>query len=59
MNIELDDCEIAMLRVALASFSEYLAEDGLGDDQHGREMVRLYQININSVLKKILNKQVA
>lgn len=59
MIIELEDCEIATLRVALASFSEYLKEEGLGDDEHGKEMVRLYQININALLKKILNKQVA
>lgn len=59
MIIELDKGEIATLRAALESFSYYLKEEGLGDDEHGKEMVRLYQIKINSMLKKILNKQVA
>lgn len=59
MIIDLDKGEIATLRAALESFSDYLKEEGLGDDEHGKEMERLYQIKINSMLKKILNKQVA
>lgn len=53
MIIGLEAHEIATLRVALANFSQNLEEDGLGDDEHGIEMVRLYQANINSILKKI------
>ncbi|WP_162302968.1 hypothetical protein [Buttiauxella sp. 3AFRM03] len=55
MIIELENHEVATLRVALAHFSGYLEEEGLGDDEHGKEMVRLYQINTNSILKKITN----
>ncbi|MDV2874473.1 hypothetical protein [Phytobacter diazotrophicus] len=56
MIVELEDHEIATLRVALINFSEHLNDEGLGDDEHGKEMVRIYQININSILKKILNQ---
>ncbi|HDT6101114.1 TPA: hypothetical protein QF180_004319 [Yersinia enterocolitica] len=54
MIIELESHEVATLRVALAHFSGYLEDDGLGDEDHGEEMVRLYQKNINSMLKKVL-----
>lgn len=56
MLLEIDSNELATLRVALSHFSEYLKEDGLGEDDHGKEMVRLYQQNINSLLKKIIQK---
>lgn len=57
MPIEIESHEIATLRVALAHFSGYLDEEGLGDDEHGKEMVRLYQANINSMLKKIQSNE--
>ncbi|HEN3621599.1 TPA: hypothetical protein U5E34_002424 [Yersinia enterocolitica] len=56
MIIELESHEVATLRVALAHFRGYLEENGLGDDDHGEEMVRLYQKNTNSILEKILTK---
>lgn len=56
MILEIESHEVANLRVALAHFSDYLKEEGLGDDDHGIEMVRLYQQNINSLLKKIISQ---
>lgn len=56
MLVEIESHELATLRVALANFSDYLKEEGLGDDDHGLEMVKLYQKNINSLLKKIINQ---
>lgn len=54
MIIDVESHEIATMRVALLHFSEYLSEEGLGDDGRGKEMVKLYQANINSLLRKII-----
>ncbi|MBK6262494.1 hypothetical protein [Citrobacter youngae] len=54
MIIDAESHEIATMRVALLHFSEYLSKEGLGDDEHGKEMVKLYQKNINSLLRKVI-----
>jgi hypothetical protein len=41
------------VRVALASFARDLEEEGLGDDEHGIAMTRLYQRKINEIFKKM------
>lgn len=53
MIIDVDPHEADTMRVALSHFFEYLSEEGLGDDDHGKLMVKLYQANINSLLRKI------
>jgi len=41
------------VRVALGSFARDLEEEGLGDDEHGIAMTKLYQKNINEIFKKM------
>jgi hypothetical protein len=38
------------IRVALNSFAMDLAENGLGDDDHGKTMVKLYTQNASEIL---------
>lgn len=52
IDVELHEAET--MRVALSHFFEYISEEGLGDDDHGKEMVKLYKQNINSLLRKII-----
>lgn len=54
MIIDVEPHEAATTRVALSHFFEYISEEGLGDDDHGKEMVKLYKQNINSLLRKIV-----
>lgn len=53
MNIELEDNEITTIRNALFAFSESLESDGLGEDEHGKNIAKLHQENITSILRKI------
>ena len=46
---QLSEAEAMTMRVALESFAISLAEDGLGEDSHGKTMVRLYLKNIESI----------
>jgi hypothetical protein len=39
------------IRVAIESFAESLAEQGLGNDDHGKMMVKGYMDNIISIRK--------
>ena len=59
MFLDLTLGEIATLRIALASLSDQLQNDGLGDDEHGKELAIIYQKNVCSILRKILPTQVA
>jgi len=37
------------LRVALESYASDLRDSGLGDDDHGREMTRLYLLRLDEI----------
>lgn len=50
----LTEAQAMTVRVALQSFANNLAEDGLGDDDHGEKMVELYLRNISDVNDIIL-----
>lgn len=54
MIIDVEPREVETMRAALSHFFEYLSDEGLGDDDHGKEMVKLYKQNINSLLRKII-----
>lgn len=48
---QLSPGQAATIRVALHHFNDDLSrENPLGSDEHGKEMTRLYEENINSVL---------
>lgn len=43
--------QVITLQVALGSFTMDLQTNGLGDDDHGKTMTRLYLENINDLLR--------
>ena len=54
---QLSEGEAITIRVALATFSQCLYENGLGDDENGIGMVSAYQKNIVNILKKMFKVQ--
>jgi hypothetical protein len=48
-DIPLAPAQAMTLRVAMESFAMSLREDGLGDDEHGKAMVRLYLERIDEI----------
>ena len=52
-DVELTSGEAMAVRVALEAFSTSLMEDGLGDDDHGKAMVKGYMKNIESIRKSM------
>lgn len=46
-----------VIRVALSSFSFSLYEDGLGDDDHGKKMVKNYLNLVNEIQDMIFYKR--
>lgn len=50
----LTSAESAVVRIAIESFSTSLQDnDSLGDDEHGRTMVKLYRSNVALIRNKI------
>jgi len=50
----LSDAEAMTIRVALESFASDMSEpDALGDDTHGRTMVKLYLRAVDDIRQKI------
>lgn len=43
---QLTDAQAMTIRVAIEDFDASLANDGLGDDEHGRNMVTAYRARI-------------
>lgn len=48
-GVTLTSAQSLTLRVALESFASHLISDGLGDDEHGRTMVRLYLQRVDEI----------
>ncbi len=48
-GFKLDGAQSMTVRVAIESFAVMLQEDGLGDDDHGKKMVRLYLDRIEEI----------
>lgn len=46
---ELSSAQAATIRCAIENFSFDLKTEGLGDDAHGKEMVRLYMSSIEKI----------
>lgn len=46
---ELSNSESMTVRAAIEGFSEDLKENGLGEDEHGIRMARLYLKNIEAI----------
>jgi hypothetical protein len=56
-NIMLDEGQAMSVRVAIDVFSAGLEAHGLGDDDHGKEMVRLYRARLAEVKEYIFNER--
>ena len=52
----LTEAQSATVRVALESLSSNLNDEGLGDDEHGKGMVKLYNERINEIRKPLYLK---
>ncbi len=50
-GIQLTDAQSLAVHVALCSYRIEMAETGLGDDEHGKTMARLYLERLGEVLK--------
>tara|TARA_R110000737_G_scaffold319536_1_gene330788 strand:+ start:414 stop:734 length:321 start_codon:yes stop_codon:yes gene_type:complete len=50
---QLANAESMTIRVALNSFISELNDNGLGDDDHGKSMVKIYTENAQTVLETI------
>lgn len=46
---QLNDAQSMTIRVALNNFAMELNSNGLGDDEHGRRMTRLYKERIKEI----------
>lgn len=57
-GIMLTEAQAMTVRVAIESFAMSLKSDGLGDDAHGKEMVKLYGRRINDIRRFIFSPPV-
>ena len=48
-GVRLTSGQSMAVRIAVESFASHLISDGLGDDQHGKDMVSGYLRNINDI----------
>ena len=53
------DAQAMVIRVAIESFASSLAEEGLGEDPHGKAMTGLYQQRIAEVRALMHNPSLA
>jgi len=54
---QLTEAQAATVRVALEGFASDLHNDGLGDDDHGKAMTKIYQDRISEIRKPLYRKQ--
>lgn len=52
-NQQLTIGEAMTFRVAVTHFHGWLAENGLGDDEHGKAMANNYRLNCESMFRKM------
>jgi hypothetical protein len=52
-GVELNSAQSSTLRVALESFSFSLMNEGLGEDEHGLTMVKLYMQRVEEIRKAL------
>ncbi|WP_434949799.1 hypothetical protein ACRWQL_00445 (plasmid) [Shewanella sp. HL-SH4] len=52
-NQVLTEAQSATVRVALESFAQELQTDGLGSDEHGKTMTKLYLERISEIRKPL------
>jgi hypothetical protein len=52
-GVLLTNAEAMTVRVAIENFAMDLRNDGLGEDEHGRTMTRLYLAQIDEIRKHI------
>ena len=55
-GFEVTDAQSMAVRVAITSFHQEMGDaDALGDDSHGRQMVKAYRERLGEVLKLMLD----
>jgi hypothetical protein len=55
-GVKLTEGQAMTIHAALVGFSQDLRANGLGEDEHGKTMTRLYLKNIQSLFDLYLNK---
>ena len=50
-GVPLSSAQVMAIRCAVTGMITDLVNDGLGEDEHGKEMTRLYLINLRAVEK--------
>jgi len=55
---ELTEGQRMTIRVSLEVFISHLLENGLGDNEHGKEMVKLYLRNIDEIRALIFGYEI-